>query len=334
LIHLNYPKTWFIGHGVETLILERPLVTGAGGFIGFHLCRYLESLPEVNQVIAVDLKQSINLSKLKNFKKITVLESELGYENVKNLTKYRPTSAFALAALNGTSRFYEQPFRVLEASTIPTLALLSKLDVNCPILYSSSSEVYASNLALGLGQIPTAEDTPLTVEDIHNPRWSYGIAKIHGEMAVVSSAIQHKRKCAIVRYHNVYGPQMGLDHFIPDFIDRARRGIFQVQNPMATRSFLNINDAVRGTVMALTKASIATPIFHLGNNEEISILDAADRILKVMGIENVSIKQLEGPKGSVQRRLPSISKARKELNWIPQVTFENGISDYLKQQSC
>lgn len=334
MIHLNYPKTWFIGHGVETLILERPLVTGAGGFIGFHLCRYLESLPEVNQVIAVDLKQSINLSKLKNFKKITVLESELGYENVKNLTKYRPTSAFALAALNGTSRFYEQPFRVLEASTIPTLALLSKLDVNCPILYSSSSEVYASNLALGLGQIPTAEDTPLTVEDIHNPRWSYGIAKIHGEMAVVSSAIQHKRKCAIVRYHNVYGPQMGLDHFIPDFIDRARRGIFQVQNPMATRSFLNINDAVRGTVMALTKASIATPIFHLGNNEEISILDAADRILKVMGIENVSIKQLEGPKGSVQRRLPSISKARKELNWIPQVTFENGISDYLKQQSC
>lgn len=334
MIHLNYPKTWFIGHGVETLILERPLVTGAGGFIGFHLCRYLESLPEVIQVIAVDLKQSINLSKLKNFKKITVLESELGYENVKNLTKYRPTSAFALAALNGTSRFYEQPFRVLEASTIPTLALLSKLDVNCPILYSSSSEVYASNLALGLGQIPTAEDTPLTVEDIHNPRWSYGIAKIHGEMAVVSSAIQHKRKCAIVRYHNVYGPQMGLDHFIPDFIDRARRGIFQVQNPMATRSFLNINDAVRGTVMALTKASIATPIFHLGNNEEISILDAADRILKVMGIENVSIEQLEGPKGSVQRRLPSISKARKELNWIPQVTFENGISDYLKQQSC
>jgi nucleoside-diphosphate-sugar epimerase len=300
---------WSIGHGVKILILERPLVTGAGGFIGYHLCRYLESLPEVNQVIAVDLKQSINLSSLKNFKKIIVLESELGYENIENLAKYMPTSAFALAALNGTSRFYEQPFRVLEASTIPTLALLSKLDVNCPVLYSSSSEVYASNLALGLGRIPTGEDTPLTVEDIHNPRWSYGVAKIHGEMAVVSSAIQH---------------------FIPDFIDRARRGIYQVQNPMATRSFLNINDAVRGTVMALAKASIETPIFHLGNNEEMSILDSAVRILKVMGIEHASIKQVEGPKGSVQRRLPSILKARKELDWSPQVTFEDGISEYLK----
>jgi nucleoside-diphosphate-sugar epimerase len=321
---------WCIGRGVKILILERPLVTGAGGFIGYHLCRYLESLPEVNQVIAVDLKQSINLSSLKSFKKIIVLETELGYENIENIANYRPTSAFALAALNGTSRFYEQPFRVLEASTIPTLALLSKLDVNCPILYSSSSEVYASNLALGLGQIPTGEDTPLTVEDIHNPRWSYGVAKIHGEMAVVSSAIQHKRKCAIVRYHNVYGPQMGLDHFIPDFIDRARRGIYQVQNPMATRSFLNINDAVRGTVMALGKASVDTPIFHLGNNEEMSILDSALRILKVMGIEHASIEQVEGPKGSVQRRLPSILKARKELDWSPQVTFEDGISEYLK----
>jgi nucleoside-diphosphate-sugar epimerase len=323
----------FIGLGVKPLILERPLVTGAGGFIGYHLCRYLESLPEVSQVIAVDLKKSINLSILKNFKKITVLESALGYENVEKLATYRPTSVFALAALNGTSRFYEQPFRVLEASTIPTLALLSKLDFKCPVLYSSSSEVYASNLVLGLGQIPTAEDTPLTVEDIHNPRWSYGVAKIHGEMAVVSSAIQHKRKCVIVRYHNVYGPQMGLDHFIPDFIDRARRGIFQVQNPLATRSFLNVNDAVRGTVMALAKASIESPIFHLGSNEEMSILDAAVRILKVMGIENASIEKVEGPKGSVQRRLPSIVKARKELDWSPQTSFEDGISEYLNSAS-
>jgi len=290
----------------------------------------LDSLPEVKEVIAVDIEGSINLSKLKNYKKVKIIESRTEYQNFEELNNFSPSAAFALAALNGTSRFYDQPFRVLEASTIPTLALLSKLNKDCPVLYSSSSEVYASNLALGLGDIPTKEDAPLTIQDIHNPRWSYGVAKIHGEMAMIASGIQHKRRCTIVRYHNVYGPNMGFDHFIPDFVHRATQGKYLVQNPSATRSFLNVYDAVRGTVKAIQKVDTSVPIFHLGNDEEISILEAAHIILKVMGIRNFKIEQLPGPVGSVYRRLPSIDKARQELGWSPQISFESGIEDYLQ----
>ena len=185
---------------------------------------------------------------------------------------------------------------------------------------------------LGIASIPTPETTPISIEDIHNPRWSYAVAKIHGEMAVVSSAIEHGRKCSIVRYHNVFGPKMGLDHFIPDFVKRAQAGRYQVQNAGASRSFLYVSDAVVGTISALLNADCTSPIFHLGSSDERIILEAAQRILELMGLGENKIEVTEGPSGSVQRRVPSIEKAQKILKWNPVVSFDEGIQKYLKSE--
>jgi nucleoside-diphosphate-sugar epimerase len=309
--------------------LLRPLVTGAGGFIGYHMCKFLNELPEVESILAVDLPNSRNVEKLNQLNKVTTISSYLNYDSVDSVLSYKPTSVFALAALNGTSRFYSQPFTVIESSTMPTLSLLSKLNHKCPVVYSSSSEVYASSVSIGISSIPTKEDTAISIDNIHNPRWSYAVAKIHGEMSMVASAKQHLRPTAIVRYHNVYGREMGRDHFIPDFISRAREGVYQVQNPKATRSFLHVEDAIRGTVLALNQASLETPIFHLGSSAEMKIIEAAEKILSIMGIEFVQIEELVGPPGSVTRRVPSIEKALTVLSWEPQITFEEGVRDLL-----
>ena len=311
------------------MILTRPLVTGAAGFIGYHLCQYLNSIQEVEQIIAVDLKDSKNILSLRKFEKVMVVESDMNYESVSQLLSLEASSVFALAALNGTSRFYKEPFKVLESSTIPTLALLSKLDSSIPVLYSSSSEVYASNLTLGIGSIPSSEEVPLTISDVHNPRWSYAAAKIHGEMAIVSSSVEHDRPTSIVRYHNVYGPKMGTDHFIPDFVSRALKGEFVIQNPDHSRSFMHVHDAVRGTVKAILSSNTQTPTFHLGTMQEITIREAAYRILELMGLKGIEIKEIDGPKGSVLRRVPSIEKAKKQLGWHPEVGFDEGVKDYL-----
>jgi nucleoside-diphosphate-sugar epimerase len=122
---------------------------------------------------------------------------------------------------------------------------------------------------------------------------------------------------------------MGLDHFIPDFIARAKLGEYRIQNGEATRSFLHVSDAAMGTVLALKQASRQTQLFHLGSMEEMSIRTAANRILTVMGLTGKTMSESQGPMGSVMRRVPDNSKAKKLLGWSPKVSFEEGILDFL-----
>jgi UDP-glucose 4-epimerase len=316
--------------GINEDVLARPVVTGAGGFIGYHVCRILNSDPRVEKIFAIDLANSRNYEELGELAKVTRIAMGLDFNTVEEVISRKPTSAFALAALNGTSRFYSEPFKVLEASTIPTLALLSRLNADCPIVYSSSSEVYASSISLGIGSLPTKEDVPVSIEDIKNPRWSYAAAKMHGEIAVIANSIEKGRPSVIVRYHNVYGSHMGSDHFVPDFISRALRGEYWIENADATRSFLHINDAVLGTIEALLYATPNPEVFNLGNPEELTIRDAARVILKEMGKSNVSLQEKTGPEGSVKRRLPDVSKAKRILNWTSRILFKEGIQDYLR----
>ena len=87
---------------------------------------------------------------------------------------------------------------------------------------------------------PTPEDAPLVVPDPVNPRWSYGGSKIAGELVVVNYARRHGFEFAILRYHNVYGPAMGWDHVIPQFIARLvlGRGVHVQGDGTAARSVL------------------------------------------------------------------------------------------------
>lgn len=316
--------------GINENLLARPLVTGAGGFIGYHVCRFLNSDPRVEKIFAVDLAGSRNYAKLQKLRKVITIDAGIDFINADHVLRRDITSAFALAALNGTSRFYSNPYTVLEASTIPTLALLSRLKSDCPLVYASSSEVYASSISLGIGNLPTREDIPVSIEDIKNPRWSYAAAKMHGEIAVIANSIEKKRPSSIVRYHNVYGTYMGTDHFIPDFISRAFQGEYWIENADATRSFLHIDDAVSGTIMALLNANPNPEVFNLGNPEELTIREAARTILVEMGKSDVSIQEKTGPRGSVKRRLPDVSKAHQILKWQSRILFKEGIQDYLR----
>ena len=311
-------------------MLSRPLVTGAGGFIGSHLANQLASLPEVEFVYVVDIPNAVRLQTFKNNPKFRVVELDLCAANAEKLLPNDVSVVFALAALNGTGRFYTQPHTVLVNSTIPTLTVLAKYAKYAPIVYSSSSEVYASTIKLLNWVVPTDESVPFSIENVHNPRWSYATAKLFGEIALISAAGEMGATGSIVRYHNVYGPDMGVDHFVPDFISRCQKGVIQLNGSEQTRAFMYIDDAVAGTILAARNCTNLIPIFHIGSTEELSILEAARIVLKEMGIEKQGIEILQAPEGSVMRRFADPMKAKNVLGWSADITFSEGIRRILE----
>ena len=310
--------------------IRNPLVTGGAGFIGSNLVKSLSDLEEVETVYCVDLPNSPRFNDLRVLPKVKIIESDLNrFESLGSLPA-EPSVVFALAALNGTARFYTNPWMVLKGSFLPTLNVIEKYKSSVPIIYSSSSEVYASTVENYSGLVPTPETISPSLSNIHNPRWSYAGAKMLGEIALNAAAVEYGLRGAIVRYHNVYGPNMGLDHFVPDFISRVKNNIREISGGDNTRSFIYISDAVEGTIAAARMATSEVPIYHLGTSDEITIKEAALEILKLMGQPTDDLEVLDAPEGSVMRRCPDISKAKKELGWSPKVSFRSGILNYLE----
>ena len=310
-------------------MFKRPLVTGAGGFIGFHLAQKLAEKHGTEFVYVADLPENSRLSSFEDNPKFRIIRVDLTHPSAKDLLPDDVTCVFALAALNGTSRFYTQPSTVLMNSTIPTISAIEKYIKTAPIVYASSSETYASAIELFGWEVPTDESVPTVIGDVHNPRWSYATAKLFGEVALVSAAIEYRGTGVIVRYHNVYGPAMGTDHFVPDFIGRAMNGIKQITGADQTRAFMHIDDAIEGTILAASASSLQVPVFHLGSNEEIRIIDAARIILNGLHMSVNELITLDAPVGSVSRRCADTSKAMNLLGWEAKISFKQGIDRIL-----
>ena len=117
------------------------------------------------------------------------------------------------------------------------------------LIVASSSEVYQTAEI-----IPTPEDVALCVPDPLNPRFCYAGAKIITELLALNAAADSLEKVVIFRPHNVYGPDMGYSHVIPEITDRMNAldcneqpAEFQIQGTgLETRSFIFIDDFIEG----------------------------------------------------------------------------------------
>jgi nucleoside-diphosphate-sugar epimerase len=313
--------------------LKYPLITGAGGFIGRNLVKYLIENQLSDKVMAADVPNSPGLILFRGNSRVQIVETDLTLYRVRSQIFHEPTSVFMLAAMNGTGRFYTNPWDVLINSTLPTINTINEFKDCCPIVYTSSSEIYASTVESNLKLIPTDESIKPSIGDIHNPRWSYATAKLLGEVALNAASKQFGTRGVVIRYHNVYGPNMGIDHFVPDFIRKIKLKNFEVIGAHESRAFLYIDDAITGTIAALSKCTNEIPIYHLGSEEEFEIKDAARVILEEFGMSEHSLVNLPSRPGSVIRRKASISKAKKELRWEPKVNFRNGIQKIIREEN-
>jgi UDP-glucose 4-epimerase/UDP-glucuronate decarboxylase len=156
------------------------------------------------------------------------------------------------------------------------------------------------------------------------------MGKLYGEIAMSAACQELGAKGVIVRYHNVFGPDMGPGHFVSDFIDRVLRNEYSIQGGSSTRSFLYISEAIAATLLASAHVSSTPEIYNVGSEEELKILDAAKIILQRMGLDDNRISSVPEPIGSVYRRCPDISKIQEDMQWQPAISFEKGIDSYLE----
>jgi UDP-glucose 4-epimerase len=314
--------------------MARILVTGSAGFLGYYVALQLSNSPEHN-VVCVD-----NFIRGENDSLYQELTARSNVSHITaDLTEQQAVYAlpddidvvFHMAALNGTQNFYERPFEVVRCCTLPTMFLIEKYG---PLgmkrfVYAGTSEAYASTVTRFNWPVPTSEDVPLGISDVMNSRWSYGASKMHGEIATVNGCRHFKTPFSIVRFHNAYGPRMGDKHVIPDFLMRAREGVYELFGYEDTRSFIYADDAARATIaLGFAEGSI-DQVVHVGSEDEISILDLGKKIMRSAGLTG-EITLHPSPKGSVKRRAPKIDKLRAITGYNPEWTLEAGLRETAK----
>ncbi len=190
----------------------------------------------------------------------------------------------------------------------------------------SSSEAYQT------APVPTDETVPLTVPDVTNPRYSYGGGKIACEVAAM--AYGHAgvfKRLVIARPHNIYGPDAGVDHVIPQFAERISKlngsPDFQIQGTgQETRSFCHVDDCVEAFRVLLDRGEHMN-VYHVGNDEELMISSLAAKIAQHAG-HSIRLCPTDLPKGSPPRRKPDITKLRA-LGYEPRISLADGLSGTL-----
>ncbi|HUO50624.1 MAG TPA: NAD-dependent epimerase/dehydratase family protein [Candidatus Paceibacterota bacterium] len=313
----------------------KTLITGGAGFVGFHLAKRLAG--QGHEVVIADNlvrgKRDLDLEALLRSPNVSLKEVDLtnlaawsdigdGYEAV-----------YHLASINGTKLFYDIPHEVLRIGALSSIYALewfrTKNGVaNAKILYTSSNEAYASALeAFGILPIPTPENVPLVIADTYNPRWSYGGQKLFGELLFINYARAYKLRMSIVRPHNFYGPRAGSEHAIPQIAKRAfaKEDPFAIYGADETRSFCYIDDAVEAMQRVMESSVTDNGTYHIGTSIETDINELTEKIFDTISWHPEKIEAKQSPAGSVKRRLPDVSKIKKDTGWEAATTLEEGL---------
>jgi nucleoside-diphosphate-sugar epimerase len=311
---------------------RRILVTGGSGFIGSGLVKAL--VKAGHHVRVLDDNSRGASRRLADVEKdIEFIAGDIRDASAVEKAARGMEEVHHLAFVNGTEFFYSAPDLVLDVGVRGMINVIDACRARGvgTLVLASSSEVYQTP-----PQVPTDETAPLSVPDPLNPRYSYGGGKLISELMAINFGRKYFERVLIFRPHNVYGPDMGFEHVIPQFALRLKRLAdaqasgalrFDIQGTgEETRSFCFIDDLVAG-VMIMREKGEHLGIYHIGTMEEVAIADLARRAAAAAGRE---IALVPGPlqAGGTPRRCPDISKLAA-LGYKPRVPLDEGLKPTL-----
>jgi nucleoside-diphosphate-sugar epimerase len=311
------------------------LLTGAAGFIGSHLTEHLLELGA--NVIGVDnfiTGQKQNLaevladnSQAENF---TLIEADVNQPPETYLPENEKIDlVLHFASPASPPRYQAYPRLTYLVNSWGTHQLLDYVYSTNPearFLFASTSEVYGDPEVH-----PQTEDYWGNVNP-NGPRSCYDEAKRLGEAICGVYQRDFQMDVRLIRIFNTYGPRMDVmdGRVIPNFIRQALRNnkftIYGEGNQ--TRSYCYVTDLVAGILKMAGKPGLSGETVNLGNPGEYSVLETAQVIKEeVKGefdpVDDLTFEPL--PKDDPTRRKPDISKAKKLLDWEPEIDFKSGL---------
>ena len=303
--------------------MERTLITGGAGFLGSHLCDYL--IEKGHEVICID-----NLS-TGNMENISHLLGKKRFSFIQyDVTNYLHVDGELHNILHFASPaspidYLRMPIQTLKVGSLGThKALGLALSKKARFLLASTSECYGDPLVH-----PQTEDYWGNVNPV-GPRGVYDEAKRFAESMTMAYHRYHGVETRIVRIFNTYGPRMRLEdgRALPAFMGQCLRGedLTVFGDGTQTRSFCYVDDLVEGICRLLSSGEVY-PV-NLGNPDEITLLDLAQRILGVTGSKS-RIVYRPLPEDDPKLRRPDIGKAKRLLGWEPRVSLNEGLKRVL-----
>lgn len=300
--------------------MKKILISGGAGFIGSHLCTRL--INEGQSVICLDnfftgsRKNIEHLLDKPNFKLAEHDVINPYYED-------RVDEIYNLACPASPIHYQYDPIQTTKTSVIGALNMLGLAKrTNAKILQASTSEVYGDPVIHPQVETYWGNVNPIGI------RSCYDEGKRCAETLFIDYYRQHHLRIKIIRIFNTYGPNM-LAHdgrVVSNFIMQAlqNRDITIYGDGTQTRSFQYIDDLIEGMVQMMeTRDEFMGPV-NIGNPCEFTILELAEKIIKLThSSSKIIFKSL--PFDDPKQRKPDITLAQKELNWTPKVHIDDGL---------
>jgi UDP-glucuronate decarboxylase len=309
--------------------MKRILITGGAGFIGSHLCERL--LNDGNEVICLDnfytgsRKNIVHLIKHPYFELIRHDIIQPFYAEVDEI--------YNLACPASPVHYQYNPIKTIKTSIMGSINMLGLAKrIKARILQASTSEVYGD---------PEIHPQPESYWGHVNPngiRSCYDEGKRCAETLFMDYHRQNNVRIKIVRIFNTYGPRMDPDdgRVVSNFIVQALKGndLTIFGDGSHSRSFQYVDDLIEGIIRMMNTPDSFTGPVNLGNPGEFSVIELADKVIKLTGSKS-RIIHLPLPQDDPKQRKPDITLARDILNWEPTINLDEGLQktiDFFKKE--
>ena len=306
----------------------RALITGGSGFIGSHLAeRLLEQGYEVMVLDNLSTGSIDNISHLKSTPGFSYVIDSVTNEPVLAELIDRSDVVFHLAAAVGVKLIVEQPVHTIETNVHGTEVVLKHANKKKKLVFiASTSEVYGKST-----HVPFRETADLVLGPSEKHRWAYACSKLIDEFLALAYYKEKRLPVVIVRLFNTVGPrqtgQYGM--VLPTFVRQALAGqpITVFGDGTQSRSFTYVADVVDALVKLAQEPRAVGEVFNIGNTEEVTIRDLAERVKRTTGsasaVQFIPYDEAyEAGFEDMPRRVPDITKVGQLIGYQPRLDLD------------